>query len=184
MIEVEVKLKINDRKMLSEALIKDGFKKEKTVKETDFYFNGNDHDFRKTDEALRIRRTEMLDGDFEVISTLTYKGPKLDKTSMTREEIELKIDDFDGMEKILIHLGYKKVIPVIKTRTYYICETMTALIDNVEGLGDYLELEILVEDKTHKEAALQKIEDMLNILGYSMSDTTTISYLSMLQSKT
>ena len=36
---------------------------------------------------------------------MTYKGPKIDKISKTREEIEVKIEDGHKMEKILEKLG-------------------------------------------------------------------------------
>ena len=51
----------------------------------------------------------------------------------------------------------------------------------MEGLGEYLELEILVEQEEDRQQALQQIEERLLSLGYSMQDTTRISYLSMLE---
>ena len=58
---------------------------------------------------------------------------------------------------------------------------MTACLDSGEGLGEYLELEILVEQEEDRQQALQQIEERLLSLGYSMQDTTRISYLSMLE---
>ena len=55
MIEVEVKLALTDSKRVEQKLRKDGFVLQKIVRETDTYFNGVDRDFRKTDEALRVR---------------------------------------------------------------------------------------------------------------------------------
>ena len=56
---------------------------------------------------------------------------------------------------------------------------MTACVDRVTGLGDFLELEIIVEDETEQAAALGEIEMLLEVLGYTMQDTTRTSYLSM-----
>ena len=61
---------------------------------------------------------------------------------------------------------------------------MTACVDQVTGLGDYLELEIMVETEAEREGALQRIENVLASLGYSMKDTTRHSYLSMLTDQT
>ena len=36
---------------------------------------------------------------------------------------------------------------------------MTACVDQVTGLGDYLELEIIVETEAERESALQRIEE-------------------------
>ena len=58
---------------------------------------------------------------------------------------------------------------------------MTACVDQVKDLGDFLELEILIEEDENKENALQQIEIILWRLGYTLKDTTRTSYLSMLQ---
>ena len=90
-----------------------GFKFIKKKFQEDIYFNGIDRDFRETDEALRIRDE---DGNFFV----TYKGPKIDKISKTREEIEVRIEDKEKMRQIFKRLGFKEVKPIKKIRE--ICE--------------------------------------------------------------
>ena len=61
---------------------------------------------------------------------------------------------------------------------------MLTWVDNVKGLGDYLELEILADEEAQREEALEKLERILNQLGYCMQDTTRTSYLSMSMSLT
>ena len=58
---------------------------------------------------------------------------------------------------------------------------MTACIDQVQDLGDFLELEMVITEDKNKDDALGQIEKMLQRLGYSLKDTTRNSYLSMLQ---
>ena len=60
-------------------------------------------------------------------------------------------------------------------------DEVTACLDRVQGLGDFLELEILAAREEEKDAALRKIEGILRRLGYRISDTVQTSYLSMLQ---
>ena len=55
MIEVEIKLPLFRRSITERALTDCGFKAGNLVKESDFYFTSDFHDFMKTDEALRIR---------------------------------------------------------------------------------------------------------------------------------
>ena len=90
MIEVEIKIKIDNKDEIAEKLENLGFVFVRKKFQEDIYFNGIDRDFRETDEALRIRDE---DGNFFV----TYKGPKIDKISKTREEIEVKIEDKEKM---------------------------------------------------------------------------------------
>ena len=56
-------------------------------------------------------------------------------------------------------------------------------VDQVEGLGSFLELEILVNTLEEKENALQSIEALLLDMGSSLRETTRKSYLAMLLSK-
>lgn len=200
MIEVEIKIKLSDNpdelSKIVNLLERDGFHLGTITRETDVYFNSKTRDFRKTDEALRLRRTENLgsgyliadnelsDGEVEVLSEITYKGKKLDDISMSRLELSSRIVDYDDMKAILEALGYYPVTPVVKKRKYYHGEEMVACIDDVEGLGNYMELEIIVDDESKREKALGLIEKQLERLGLSMEDTTTISYLSMLERRT
>ena len=60
---------------------------------------------------------------------------------------------------------------------------MTACVDQLESLGSFLELEILVDSPEQKESFLQSIEALLLDMGSSLKETTRKSYLSMLLSK-
>ena len=182
MIEVEVKVLVNNKFAIENELNKEGFKKVELVRETDIYFENKEGSFRKSDKALRIRQCENMASN-ETISCITYKGPKLDHISMTRKEVEMRIEDAAAGKEILEELGYHPVQPVVKLRQYFQKEKMTACLDQVEGLGDFLELEMIVEDDGEREAALDEIVKMLNVLGYGKDDIIRTSYLSMLQSK-
>lgn len=102
---------------------------------------------------------------------------------MTRQELETEVGDAKTARKILESIGFQPVIPVEKQRQYFHRENITACSDNVKDLGDYLELEILTDSEENHTVALQKIEDTLKQLGYSMQETTRTSYLSMLMKK-
>lgn len=58
---------------------------------------------------------------------------------------------------------------------------MTACLDQVEDLGTFLELEIIVENNDEKEQALSVLLDLIKRLGYKKEDLIRRSYLSMLQ---
>ena len=97
---------------------------------------------------------------------------------MSRMELETEVSDAEVLKNILIHLDFSPVASVMKTRKYMKCGRFTACLDQVEGLGDFLELEVIAEQEI-----LSKMEDLLAILGYHMSDTVQTSYLSMLPKK-
>ena len=172
MIEVEIKVRIKNKDEIAERLKKLGFKFIKRKFQEDIYFNGIDRDFRKTDEALRIRDE---DGTYYV----TYKGPKIDKVSKTREEIEVKIDDKEKMRLIFKKLGFKEVRPIRKVREIYKKEDITASIDDVEGLGLFLELEKNIYNINEKDEALEELIETLKALNISKDNTIRKSYLEL-----
>ncbi|MBD9156953.1 MAG: class IV adenylate cyclase [Lachnospiraceae bacterium] len=181
-IEVEIKLKIRDRQALAAKLTELGFRPGRLLRETDVYFCAKHHDFAERDEALRVRETEDLETG-EKTAQLNFKGPKLDDASMTRREMETNIGDGGTVRAILEQIGFTPVIPVEKVRNYFHRGRLTACVDQVTGLGEFLELEILTESEEGRSAALTEIEEVLRQIGHSMEDTTRISYLSQLCSK-
>ena len=172
MIEVEIKVRIKNKDEIAERLKKLGFKFIKRKFQEDIYFNGIDRDFRKTDEALRIRDDN---GTYYV----TYKGPKIDKVSKTREEIEVKIDDKEKMRLIFKKLGFKEVRPIRKVREIYKKDDITASIDDVEGLGLFLELEKNIYNINEKDEALKELMEILKALNISRDNTIRKSYLEL-----
>ena len=101
---------------------------------------------------------------------------------MSRRELETQIADAETGIQIFEALGFQMVPPkVSKIRQEYRFEKMTACIDQVQNLGDFLELEIVIQEGENKDEALEQIENVLQNLGYSLKDTVRNSYLSMLQ---
>lgn len=182
MIEVEIKLPVHRRSTIEHGLVASGFTAGNLIRESDIYFTSPEHDFMHTDEALRIRTSENY-STASSSSFLTYKGPKLDTVSTTRKELETAIEDSEVCRNILRCLGYTELSPVNKLRQYYHKETITACVDQVEGLGSFLELEILVETEEQRPEALKKIETILHDLDYSLRETTRYSYLYMLRNQ-
>lgn len=173
-MEVEVKFKAYDG---VESKIKQmaNFVIEKL--EEDLYFNHPCKDFKKTDEALRVRK------DKEGIK-ITYKGAKVDKETKSREEIKLKVDDFDKAIELFEKLGFKPVREVVKLRRIYRIEEAIVCYDEVKGLGNFVEIEIETEsdsDAEDFEIAKQKVFEIAEQLGFNPKDSIRKSYLELLE---
>ena len=187
MIEVEIKLplrrqeKTEETGRIAEVLCSMGFRKAARFRQRDTYFDNEAGEIRGGGKALRIRETEDLMKGI-VTAELNFKGPRMDQVSMTRQELETEVGQAETGRRILAALGFSPVLPeVVKERTEYRRKEITAALDRVEGLGDFLELEILADEETENGKVLQKLEELLGELGYQMGDTVTRSYLSMLQ---
>ena len=178
-IEVEIKLKISDRDKLIEDLYDAGFRQGDLVSESDIYYTSRHHDFEKLDEALRIRSIRNLSTG-EGSSVVTFKGAKTDNRSMTRKELETEVEDPQIAREILESIGFTPVPVVEKERQHFHKQGITACVDRVKNLGDYLELEKIVSTEAEKAEALQELEEVLQSLDYSMEDTIRTSYLGML----
>jgi len=163
-MEVEIKAKIENRNEFEEKLTSMGAEFIREVVEEDEYFNHPCRDFASTDEALRIRN----DG------TLTYKGPRVDKDTKSREELNLKIGNMNEARALLISLGFKPVAKVIKRRRYYKIDNITISLDNVPELGDFVEVECIGDYEPCREEVL----DMAKKLG--LEEFIRKSYLELL----
>ena len=144
---------------------------------TDIYYNAPHRDFSKTDEALRIR---SLDNANESVVKLTYKGPKIDNDSKTREEFEIKIDDSNNAETIFKKLGFKPSDRLIKTRKTYRLKDIYISLDDVKWLGKFMEIEVIVE-KEDFESEKKRVFEMLDSFGFKKGDVIRESYFEMLK---
>ena len=181
MFEVENKFPIDDLNDVEARLVALGCEFAPAIEQRDCYFNHPQRDFAETDEALRIRSV----GDE---NCLTYKGPKVDTATKTRREIEPALGAGAGnaerVSEVLIALGFRPVHVVEKRRRIaeIVWQEMRVEIalDNVDGLGDFLEIEITVE-----EAQLAAAQTCLASLAehLELSAPERRSYLEMLLAK-
>lgn len=139
----------------------------------DMYYNSLIRDYAKTDEALRIRNTG-------VSAELTYKGPKV-KTAgaKAREEYNVVISSAEDMEKVLLKTGFFVSKGVRKRREEYLFMDATIALDMVEGLGHFVEIEIISDDKDSAAEKINEIKEFLGITGESIQT----SYLEMIIEK-
>lgn len=183
MLEVEIKLPIEDEERVHVSLEKQGFKKAKRILEEDTYFDDESGRIRKNDQAFRVRMIRNLETQ-ESEAVITFKGKKLDQVSKTRKELETGVEDAATARQIFEALGFHAVSPIVtKIRQEYVSDKVTACLDQVEGLGTYLELEIVIPEEESRESALAVLEGMLEQMGYSLKDTIRDSYLGLLQGK-
>jgi adenylate cyclase class 2 len=176
--EVELKFHVPDSSSFTRRLseIKVSFSAPR--EEADLYFAHPSRDFARTDEALRLRRK----GDENVI---TYKGPKIDLATKTRREIELPLgpggESFQSWKALLEAVGFRPVAEVHKSRRKAAIpwqgRTVEASLDDVEGVGTFVEFELVVGEQ-EVEAAKACIISLAGSLGLAEGERR--SYLEML----
>lgn len=186
--EVEQKFIVRDVQVLLDCLQNEQFYEVRVEQHSDMYFRHPSRDFRVTDEAFRVR---VFDGK----ACVTYKGRRLDGPVKTRPEIELGIvaQEQDQWTTMLGHLGFEPLPTVRKTRRVFkreaeqprgqqlsgrdSCEVIVC-VDDVEQLGAFAEVELLVNDRSELDWAQQQIHTMAERL--SLTDAQPMSYLAQL----
>ena len=144
--------------------------------EEDTYYQHPCRDFAETDEALRVRRSSG--GRVEV----TYKGPKrMLGGAKAREEVNVVVAGGD-VDALLRGLGFRPVAVVRKRRRYYRVGDVLVTLDEVEGLGCFVEAEYVGDGGV--EEAVEAIEGVLGALGVTGYPRTGKSYLELLLEKT
>ncbi|NOZ76945.1 MAG: class IV adenylate cyclase [Euryarchaeota archaeon] len=171
MLEIEAKAEVDDLEAVREAVLRRGGAFLGREVQRDVYFAHPKRDFAETDEALRMREAG---GRF----FLTYKGPKLDRETKTREEFEVEVFDAGNAEEILHRLGFRRVLEVRKTRESYRLPGYRVMLDEVEGLGSFVELEKEAGDYSPQEMA-----DLFKDLGIDPARMERRSYLELLLEK-
>ncbi|NOX55965.1 MAG: class IV adenylate cyclase [Planctomycetes bacterium] len=150
--------------------------------QTDTYFAHPARDFAETDEALRVRSQP---GSL----TITYKGPRVDALTKTREEIQVSVVPTDqsqrDIHRLLQALGFRPVRDVIKRREVFRLlwegRKLTVCLDEVEGLGRFIEIETLA-DESQRNVARDSVLRLAKALGLHHSERR--SYLQLLLEKT
>src|SRR3954463_14585181 len=82
--EVEQKFRLADVQAAEAKLAQLGAQFDDSIEQVDRYFNHPACDFSQTDEALRLRQVGAE-------NFITYKGPRVDATTKTRQELELPL---------------------------------------------------------------------------------------------
>jgi len=181
MFEVELKFPVDSHDTLRQRLGTLKVTSQSSSGHCDEYFNHSLLDFATQDIALRIRSRHNHAGQ----SVLTYKGPNLDGRAKVREEIELTLasEEKEKFRQMLFGMGFHSVAAVNKKRdsssVVFDGRNVEVCLDDVEGVGTFVELEIVVEDKAQIDAAKQHLEKLAKEFGIS-APPTTVSYLEML----
>ncbi len=168
-LEIEIKAYCDNHDAVIEKALILGARHRGTFRETDLYLNHPGRDFRKTDEALRLRQI-----DEKVV--LTYKGPKLGTVSKTRREEEVAVDSYEKALDILKLLGFVPSGTVEKERDIYKFGDIEICIDRVAGLGNFVELELKGTDRERLEKELFLLAGELGLSRFETKSYLELKY--------
>ncbi len=148
--EVELKFPLassGDVEALRQRIELLGVTRSRPLDQRDIYLAHPSRDFAQTDEVFRLRC--VGDENF-----LTYKGPVLDPVVKARHEIEVAtaagLAAREQLLEMLTLLGFREVRDVVKRREpfhlHWQGRDLEIVIDEVHGLGWFVELEAIADD--------------------------------------
>lgn len=169
-VEVETKLRVTDPVALRVRLAAAGVRLAAPAHQEDTFFTHLQRDLVRADEALRLR---LCDGHYE----LTFKGPRQPGTAKTR--VEETVGCTSDPTALLGHLGFQPAARVAKRREQGMLEGVAIALDEVSGLGWFIELELVVAQHETR-GAQETIRAVSGRLGLAAETPIRESYVEML----
>jgi len=95
------------------------------------------------------------------LMTLKVEG----QAKLASDEYEFAVDDGNAARQMLTALGWQEIVTVDKVRLESKTEDYTVCIDEVAGLGLFIELEVLTEDSADVKNIQQQMRNFLKNLN-------------------
>jgi len=167
MLEIEVKIRIDDIKTLGSNILSQGadLDKDRHFEENTLYDYASQQ-LSKKQHALRVRKINRK-------IFLTFKGSfQKSRKFKIREEFETEVKNEKQLKKILKSLALKPIFHYSKFRTVYRKKNLKICLDEM-SIGNFLELEGQQSD----------IVRFSHSLGYSKKDFIKLDYIQLLKNQ-
>ena len=132
--------------------------------------------FKSHRGRLKLRRFPDNTGELIFYQREDLKGPKISSYHIYRTE------DAGGLQKTL-ELAYPVLGEVNKIRDLYLTGHTRIHLDRVDRLGDFLELEVVMEEGQTIEEGAKIAMALMQKLGISMEDCIGEAYIDLLNKK-
>jgi adenylate cyclase class 2 len=154
--ETEVKFKVADFAAVRRRLRRAAATYLATALQTDAYFDTPDRALRREDRGLRIRSVRHLRSAApreDARPLVTYKGPgNGSRRAKVRREVQTRVDDANAAAEILAACGLEMTVSVQKRRASYRLGDCRVELDELPGIGRFVEIEGPGERAIHAAA--------------------------------
>ena len=175
MKEVEVKARVGNLEELLDALTAQGIiLGEPLLQEDVIYVRelGSLDTFLANGLFLRLRTL----GSGKVLFTAKYNPNRNAEQDMVAEEYETEIASREAMERIVALLGFSEAVRVRKNRRSAQSGVYEFCVDEVEGLGTFIEVERMVDETVEVQVIHDELLGVLSSLGIPPEDRFTKRY--------
>ncbi|MDR1009264.1 MAG: class IV adenylate cyclase [Rickettsiales bacterium] len=184
-MEIERKHKLDAENFdgVKARLFELGFAPKKTKHQIDIYYllagqSDSETHFMTGSECTYLRRRhDVIAGTF----SLDLKLVNEEKRSGIFGEYEVAISNetsFSNADEILKILGYKQGCIIDKAREAWVKGDVEVALDNVAGLGLFVEVEIVADEAAAKDA-LVRVDEICAALGFNASTLMPTGYVDL-----
>jgi adenylate cyclase, class 2 len=169
--EVEVKFRVGDRRALLAALAARGIGVGPPVRQDDQAYAPSGWEYGDARGGVPFARLRTAGGRH----TFTVKRPA--ENVLSCEEHETPVADREQMHRAVLAMGFRATVRIGKTRRVAVIAggDVTLCVDDVDGLGTFLEVERLVPDGVPGEAVQADMARFVASLGID-AERTEVSY--------
>ena len=164
---IEIKARVSDLAALEERAVAIGARRVGVENQTDRYF-----------EIGAARRFKLRAIDGVRTELIRYARPEHSGVRLSEYEITRVSSEETELSSVL---SSKPLVIVRKRRTIYLLDNVRIHLDEVDGLGTFLELEAVV-DPNHDEARCRaQIDEIMSGLGIDQTTLLQASYADLLE---
>jgi adenylate cyclase class 2 len=184
--EIELKAHVRDsealRKILSGKAEPNGAFEKRDV----YWFGPENSNLTVTKLRVRKEKRSFADGTEKSTCLVTYKAKEEYHGIEINEELEFEVEPAEVFEEFLKKAGLMPGAGKIKRGWAFVKGRITAELAEVEGLGWFIELEILIDAKDKNDETIKKTSEtllaFLDDIGVEREAIESRFYLDLLSS--
>jgi adenylate cyclase class 2 len=157
--EIEVKYRVEDMEALLAALKSRGIELSEPVFQDDQAYAPAGWQFDDSKLGVSFLRLRTVAGRHY----FTLKQPA--DSAQACLEYETQVTDRQAMHYAVMHMGYRPTVRIAKTRRVATLDDCSLCVDDVEGIGGFLELEHLVPDDADTHTVQAGLAAFVSSLG-------------------
>jgi predicted adenylyl cyclase CyaB len=163
---IEIKARVRDRDALAAKAVSIAAEGPIQIAQSDTFFSC---------ESGRLKLRTFSDGTGELIfyRRANECGPK--ESFYVRSPTAAP-----GLLRQALSLAYGEIGSVIKQRTLYLVGRTRLHLDSVENLGQFLELEVVLDDDEQAASGVQEAYDLMRELGVAPEQLVDCAYIDLL----
>jgi adenylate cyclase class 2 len=183
--EIELKARVTNPQHLKDKLSNTAVFRGTYKKNDTYYYPGSQFAIsEESDYGVRIRNEAFADsnGITKEANIVTYKIKEIRDGIEVNDENEFEVSSGAAFEKFLKHQGFREKVRKQKTGSSYDYSGMTIELSEVQGLGWFIELEILISGRDIEKVENEKdrLLAFLDKLEIPRTSIESRSYTSML----